>query len=376
MVSIPSLHFFRWTAQLQDSDHEVYWFDISGMSDKVERINWVTQKTSWKLRWDYPGRTFIKSKLPIIYRWIQKINDRDTAKVFEDYLNEIKPDVVHSFAMQLSCIPILNIMQEYKAVKWIYSSWGSDMYYSKELKIDKIIECEVLNRLDYLITDCERDYEIAIEKGYKNNFLGVLPGNGGVHFGEENILSFNHRKIILIKAYNDSIGKGLNIFKAFNYEHISLVKDFEIIIFGADLEVKSWVESSLLFHELRYRIFLKDDFIDNEELLKIMGRSLIYIGNSISDGLPNTLIEAMGMGAFPIQSNPGNVSEELIKDKFNGLLIRDPLDSVEISEHISFALKNTEILQKGLYYNVDLIRKKYDRDLNKKVIHQLYDSIV
>jgi hypothetical protein len=31
--------------------------------------------------------------------------------------------------------------------------------------------------------------------------------------------------------------------------------------------------------------------------------------------MPNALLEAMGMGAFPIQSNPGKVSEEVIKEK-------------------------------------------------------------
>jgi hypothetical protein len=43
------------------------------------------------------------------------------------------------------------------------------------------------------------------------------------------------------------------------------------------------------------------------------GQSILHIGNSISDGMPNALLEAMGMGAFPIQSNPGKVSEEVIR---------------------------------------------------------------
>src|SRR6218665_3382289 len=129
MVSIPSLHFFRWTSQLQDSGHEIYWFDITGMSDKVERLNWVTQKTGWKLKWNYPGRSFIKSKFPDIYRMIQINNERNTTQIFEKYLNEIKPDVVHSFALYLSCSPIISVMEKYRDQKWIYSSWGSDLFY-------------------------------------------------------------------------------------------------------------------------------------------------------------------------------------------------------------------------------------------------------
>lgn len=39
MVSIPTLHFFRWANQLQDAGHEVYWFDITGMSKPVSKIS-------------------------------------------------------------------------------------------------------------------------------------------------------------------------------------------------------------------------------------------------------------------------------------------------------------------------------------------------
>ena len=56
MVSIPSLHFFRWVNQLKGTEHDIYWFDITGMSKHINRINWLHQKNNWKLKWDYPGR--------------------------------------------------------------------------------------------------------------------------------------------------------------------------------------------------------------------------------------------------------------------------------------------------------------------------------
>ena len=52
-----------------------------------------------------------------------------------------------------------------------------------------------------------------------------------------------------------------------------------------------------------------------------MSKSFVYIGNSISDGMPNTMLEAMTMGAFPIQSNPGGVTEEIVENEVNGLLL-------------------------------------------------------
>ena len=64
LVSMPTLHFFRWTDQLKSAGHEVYWFDISGMSPNVEKLDWVNQYTNWKLKFNYSGRVLLKKNIP------------------------------------------------------------------------------------------------------------------------------------------------------------------------------------------------------------------------------------------------------------------------------------------------------------------------
>ena len=71
-----------------------------------------------------------------------------------------------------------------------------------------------------------------------------------------------------------------------------------------------------------------------------MGKALIYIGNSNSDGMPNTLLEAMCLGVFPIQSNPGGVTEEVITHGENGFLIEDCENIEEIKSLLEIVLKN------------------------------------
>ncbi len=77
-----------------------------------------------------------------------------------------------------------------------------------------------------------------------------------------------------------------------------------------------------------------------------MGKSLIYIGNSNSDGIPNTLLEAICMDVFPIQSNPGRVTEEVIVNGENGLLINDCEDVNEIMGKMKQAIVNKEMVFK------------------------------
>lgn len=370
-----SLHFFKWADLLIEAGHQVYWFDVLDSKQKVSRISWIHQIVGWKLRWDYPGRYFVKNKIPALYKFIQRFNERDTARIFEQKLLEIQPDLVHSFEMQLSCLPILQVMEKHTSIKWLFSSWGSDLFYPQHLGISRFLMNKSLKRTDYLITDCFRDFEIAKKNGFTNNFLGVFPGNGGTQYDSKLIHPISVRKIILIKGYNNNIGKGIAIIKALTNKLLPLMKDYQLIVFGADSEIQNYVNDNNRFRQANIKIYPESEFIENSTLLKLMGESYIYIGNSMSDGLPNSLIEAMGMGAFPIQSNPGNATAELINDGQNGLLIQDALNYNDIEVLLKRALLNPIMIEKAFKYNTTVIIDRYNREKNKIEIIKLYDAI-
>lgn len=365
MVSIPSLHFFRWANQLKDAGHEVYWFDITGMSKPVEKISWINQKVDWKLKWEYPGRIFIKNRFSKLYQFIQKFNESKTTNVFEDYLQTIQPDVVHSFALYLSCSPIIEVMEKYSNQKWIYSSWGSDLFYfQNEPNYLKDIK-RVLPRVNYLFTDCNRDYEIAKSYGFNGEFLGVFPGGGGFQLNEMETykLPLVERKTILIKGFQGRSGRAIPVLKAV----LSLkneLTNYDIVVFGADPETIQFVNQTSFSEWGNFEILGK---ILHTDVLKLMGKSLIYIGNSNSDGMPNTMLEAICMGAFPIQSNPGGATAEVIQNGINGLLIEDCEDVNDISVLICEALQ-----LKDLNYDNSKLISSLDFQFIEEKIKEIY----
>jgi glycosyltransferase involved in cell wall biosynthesis len=376
MISIPNHHFFQWVDQLKESGHTVIWFDAADGASPVERINWVNQIIDWKLKWNFPMRHSLKQYFPLLYKGIQKWNERNIADVFEDIIQEYQPDIVHSFEMRLTGLPILAVMQKHKDIPFIYSSWGSDIFYYSQLGIDKSQVSNFLERVNYLITDCQRDYKIALENGYNNTFLGVYPGNGGITIDATRIKDTQKRSTIMIKGYDDGVGMALKVIQALELVSISLIKNYSIVVYSADASIIHHLKSANYFSNLKVRVIIRGAFISNSELLEIMGRSILHIGNSISDGMPNALLEAMGMGAFPIQSNPGKVSEEVITHGVNGFLIENPLDSIEIANWIRKALINDELRANAQKYNLDFINKNYNRDHLKSEIVQLYKSIL
>lgn len=376
MVAMPSLHFFRWTEQLKDAGHDIFWFNVTDGGTLVSRLDFISQKFGWKLKWDYPGRTFFKANFPKIYTFIQEYNENDTAQAFEKYLIEVQPDVVHSFAMQIACLPILSVMLKNPKTHWMYSSWGSDVFYRKELGIPESDFQTVIHRIDSYTSDCNRDYQTIQSLGFKGKFLGIFPGNGGILLESfEAIKPNNERKTIFIKVYDDAIGQGNKIIQALDSELIHKIKEYQLVLLGANSELEQLLKKEQ-FQNLKIICIPKKRPIANEKVLEYLNDALLYIGNSISDGMPNVLLEAMSKGAFPIQSNPGNVTEEVIVDGKNGFLIHDPLSIEEIRAIIKRFFDTFDTLNEYQKYNYDLIDKKYNRNQLQSKIKKVYDIAV
>lgn len=367
MVSMNSIHFQRWTNQLKDSDHEVFWFDIKDGA-KVPSLSWVNAIQNWKLKYpNLKGRHSLKKYAPKLH----KVIENDTAKAFEKVLLDVKPDAVHSFILYLSCVPILEVMQKHKNVKWIYSSWGSDLFYYRNIPKYKQDIISVLPRVNYLFTDCNRDVSLAKQMGFKGDVLGTFPGGGGYDFliSDKFIKTpVLKRDIILIKGYQDRSGKAIEVLKAI-LEIPTELKPYKIIVFGADNEVDTFISKNKMD---TIKIYSKSHFLPHQEILKLMGEALIYIGNSNSDGMPNTLLEAVIQGAFPIQSNPGGASEDIIVDKKNGLLIEDCNAIKEIKEQILFAINNPKLIESAFLFNQNAVKPKLEMDTIKQQVLSAY----
>lgn len=367
-----SIHAKRWIENLNDNDHELYWYDVLNKG-KFKLSQSVTQFYNINKRKvsHFKGEYFLSKKVPYVYNCLKKFIEVTPNEALDEIINKIQPDIVHSFEMQSCSYPIFKTMQKYPEIKWVYSCWGSDLYYYQNFNKHRSKLINVLNRVDYILTDCYRDFDIANKLGYKGKFLDVIPGGGGYSLNEflkykKNVSS---RKLILIKGYQHDFGRALNVIKALETIYVNY-QELEFVVFGAHNEVISYIEQK----KLPFKIYHRDELSQNE-ILKLMGESLVYIGNSISDGIPNTLLEAIIMGVFPIQSNPGNATSEIIQDRINGFLINDAENIEEIRFKIKKILGNKELIEKASIFNYNLALEKLDYKKNKVKINKLYKHI-
>ncbi|WP_242446491.1 glycosyltransferase family 4 protein [Nonlabens agnitus] len=372
-----NLHFQRWSDQLRDSGHEVFWFDILDQG-YAQSLSWMTQITGWKKRFlKRRGRTFLKTKFPKVYSWLECNYDVRVEDAFERALLEIQPDVVHSFALYVAAAPIKNVMQVHAHMKWAYSAWGSDLFYFQHQPNYLADIKQVLQRVDYLFTDCHRDHQIAVKYGFQGTFLGVFPGGGGYELDnlKQYQLPIKQRKIIAVKGYQNRSGRAVSVLQALEMIKDQLT-DYEIVVFGADhqdvFRFRAVTEHGRSEREIpNITIHGK---LTHEDIFKLFGKALLYIGNSNSDGMPNTLLEAICCGCHPIQSNPGGATAEIITDGLNGLLIENCEDVELIGQVVKKSLTDLDYLLKSAEYNYINIVPKLDRDFIKKKVIDAYSA--
>jgi glycosyltransferase involved in cell wall biosynthesis len=372
-VSMPSVHVIRWIENLKDSSYELYWFDVLGRG-KIETIDSVRQFTDWKKRKVAPmkGEFFLSKKVPFLYEKIIPFLEVTPNEALDKIILEIQPDIIHSFEMQGCSYPILKTMKKYPAIKWLYSCWGNDIYYYQQFSSHLKKIKQVLQRADYLHTDCHRDFVLAQQLGFSGKHVGVIPGGTGYRLEELESykLPIEDRKIILVKGYEHHLGRGLNIVKALESIQ-NQIQGYKVVIFGSHPKLIDYIESNQLDF-----FFFDRHGLSHQDLMELMGKSLLYIGNSISDGMANTLLEAIVMGAFPIQSNPGGVTEEVIKDGINGFLIHNPESVIEIQQHIKEALKDRNRLINAQNINAAIARQQLDYSSNQDKVEELYENLI
>ena len=135
-----------------------------------------------------------------------------------------------------------------------------------------------------------------------------------------------------------------------------ILQDYEVVVHSASPEVEPVVRHMGLTTKLRVSVLPRSPHAD---LVRLMGRSRLAIANSVTDGTPNTMLEAMVMGALPIQSDTGSTAE-WIRSGENGLLTQ-PEDVESIERAIRMGIADDTLVERAAEQNDRLTRERIDR---------------
>ncbi len=111
----------------------------------------------------------------------------------------------------------------------------------------------------------------------------------------------------------------------------------------------------------------------HEEMLRLHGQARIHIGVNITDGISISVLEAMVMGAFPIQSCTA-CADEWITPGVTGLIV-PPEDPQAIAEAIRSAVADDALVDKAAKANELLAAQRLDERLVRPKVIAMYEGV-
>ncbi|MBA4369089.1 MAG: hypothetical protein C0403_15785 [Desulfobacterium sp.] len=292
-------------------------------------------------------------------------------------IKKLKPDIIHSIEIQHAGYLTLEAMKVYqqKLPPWIVTNYGSDIYLFGRLPEHKQKISEVLTTCDFYSCECKRDVELAKKMGFSGKILPVFPNSGGLDLKTISRFKQNgktsDRRNITIKGYQGWAGRALVGLRALE-RCADILSGYEInIILLAPPEV---IIAAALFQESTgITVNIIPEKSPHYDILKIHGSSRISIGLSISDAISTSLLEAMAMGSFPIQSWTA-CADEWIVDGETGFLVH-PNDPETVEKAIRKALTDDELVNQAAIINNKVIEERLDVLILKNKAIEFYKEV-
>jgi len=367
-----SIHTVRWIEQLDDTKWSLYLYP----SQRNVILNKGFKSISFCVPFYSIFHTLFKNKLNFIFNIYVKIFSYIYFKldrfILYCYVVIIRPDIIHSLETQHAGYLVYSVKAKYflnsKFPTWWHTNWGSDIYIYGRIKEHKKLIALVLENCNYYSCECNRDISLAINLGFKNHLLSVYPNTGGFKASNFNYVLASSRKSIMLKGYQGWAGRALTGLRALA-RCVELLNGYTIFIYSNTDASDIKIAANLFESDYNIPVVLIPVNTDHSEILKLHSISRISIGLSIGDAISTSLLEAMSVGSFPIQSNTA-CAEEWLKDGVTGFIV-EPEDSDDIVQALRVALTNDFLVNKAAEINMSLIKKKLNyNELRKETIDQ------
>lgn len=285
-----------------------------------------------------------------------------------EVIQRVQPDVVHSMETQSAGYNVLEVKKILggKMPLWIHSNWGSDLYLYHRLPNHKPKLEQILASCDYYYAECERDFGLARQLGFKGISFPLRSMAGGIRLDKiepaRSPLPPSQRKYILLKGYQNWAGRALNGLQAIELcADIIRERGYKLMIQLADPDVV-----------IAAQVLANDEGIPLEilprgthaESLKRIGMARVHIGLSISEGLSTSCLESMALGTFPIQSNTSCLNT-MLQDGVDGFLVPH-WDPHAIADALHQALTNDQLVDEASINNQQHVHEHWVFDLMKQ----------
>ena len=311
--------------------------------------------------------------------WLGPLSLEQSREAFLKQVDIIKPDIVHALR-----IPFEGMLARVTpaGMPFVVSIWGNDL--TLHAKGSPLMARETrltLRRADGLLADAHRDLRLARDWGLKGNAPELcVPGGGGIDLkvldeavaGEQSLpvdIPADVPVVINPRGFRPGSVRNDTFFQA---AALVLKEKPETLFLCAGMagqpEAHQWLDRLGIERSVRLL-----PFMPQEELWRLFKRASVTVSISQHDGTPNSLLEAMALGCFPVVGDIES-TREWITDGENGRLV-NPGDVEGAASAILSGLNDPSLHEQARVKNAEIIRQRVDRQSLIQGIRDFYTSI-
>ena len=383
-VAFPfSVHTARWINQLQGTGWEIHLFpsmDFHPLHPSISGVTYYqpsgyafTKNPANRYVTHFAENLFFRNKLVWkFYRRVGKLlGMRKTgADRLRSVIKKLQPDIIHSLETQHAGY-LVKLAKE-KGMPfpvWVHSNWGIDLHFFGRLPEHREKIKEVLREVRVLIVEGKRDAVLASGLGFQGKLFTFPSVGGGFIIKEVSSKTPSTRKKILVKGTQDNVRRGLVALNAIE-RCAAILGEYEVVIYSATHETKA--AAGFISANTGLKITVVEN-LSQEELIRLNSEARLNICVNLSDGLPNSMLEAMMMGAFPIQSNT-SLADEWIQHGRTGMLV-PPEDPETIEQALRKALTDDEMVNAAAEINRRTIQERLEYNMIKEQVIKMYETV-
>ena len=319
-----------------------------------------------------PGSTSARSigLRTAIRHWLGPLTIRRSSQRLRGFIEEVKPDLVH--AMRIPYEGML-AADAYTGVPLIVSIWGNDFtLHAPSTFLMKHYTHWTMEVADALHADVHRDVRLAHEWGLDSSKPTlVAPGNGGIR---SDVFHPNAKPVeepVIInprgfRAYvrNDSFFKAIPLVLA---KHPNA--KFICTTMAGEPQALQWIKELNIGHAMELL-----PVMPHFEMANVFRRAQIVASPSIHDGTPNSLLEGIACGCFPVAGDLESI-REWITPNINGLLFNSN-DHQSIAGAIIHAIENKNLREKAAGLNREIISARAEYKQNMLKAEEFYKTVI
>lgn len=299
---------------------------------------------------------------------------------FRKLVETLKPDLVHAMRIPFEGMLAASCPQ---SVPLAVSIWGNDLtLHAHGSSVMNRLSRRVLRRADGLAADTSRDIRLGRGMGFREDKPAlVVPGSGGLDLVEIERIRYN-RSVPLTDMLPAGVPLVVNprgfrpgsVRNDVFFAAIPLVLErqprvaFICPAMAGQPEALRSVNPALLNRQ----VYLLPH-LPQHHLWDLFVRSTMMVSISQHDGTPNSLLEAMSCGCFPVAGDIESI-REWITPGVNGLLV-EPTKPAGVAEAILQALDNVTLRKTAANLNFQIIRDRAEVGVVREKIAAFYGQL-